>query len=503
MRRIKLNEILVPLICGIVLIVVSISLFQDLTGRSKSEGEVIGFITYRYRVAQRRAASRVVWEDAEQKDSVYNQDTIRTDEKSEALVTLRNGTMIELDPQSMVVLSMRNDAGEIKLAQGSVVLRKPTSEDRLTFEQGGKTEFIKPTGELRLTLNGKSAEASGSFEFERKGESFKSERDSIRVEESRVERSRPSFSELFPPDNFRVFTDRDRQDITFTWAGAALNLEVSESRSFSSPLLRQSVSGVNSFKTPLPEGIYYWRILAEGKTSLIHKFRIVRTTEVRLLSPIGNIDLRDDSPFIEFAWSESRLAVSYHLRVATDAQWKNVVLDKEMIRNSGVFPLPPGEYYWQVEAVGALPGSNSSTSIQRFSVKDARVVEKPADKQKEGSASQDVTQKPQALPDKPEGIVPSPGSVVDMSTRDTLAFQWKPVNGAQRYTIILYQAGGVQVYRVDTKQSMHVLTDLSVLDTGSFAYEIRAYTASGESSSGLIPFSVSLGAQLEKPRLKN
>jgi hypothetical protein len=188
------------LICGIVLIVVSISLFQDLTGRSKSEGEVIGFITYRYRVAQRRAASRVVWEDAEQKDSVYNQDTIRTDEKSEALVTLRNGTMIELDPQSMVVLSMRNDAGEIKLAQGSVVLRKPTSEDRLTFEQGGKTEFIKPTGELRLTLNGKSAEASGSFEFERKGESFKSERDSIRVEESRVERSRPSFSELFPPD---------------------------------------------------------------------------------------------------------------------------------------------------------------------------------------------------------------------------------------------------------------------------------------------------------------
>ncbi len=466
------------------------AVYREWTGRGSEEE--IGKITYRYPAAQRRGSGRVFWEDTDQKQAIYNGDALRTDERSEALVTLAGGAILELDPQSLIHVSTSGSRSEIELSQGSLLVRKPSGKESVLFHQGGRTQAILPKGEFRLTVSEGAAEARGSFEMERNGDTLQSDRDTVRIEPERVERIRPAFSDLFPPDNFRVFTEKDRLDIPFSWSGQAQTLEISDQRTFGSVTQSQVVKGQASLRVPFSDGLYYWRLTGEGKSSEVHKFRMVRTLELQMISPPGEVKLSESQPLVPFEWSETRLAASYRLVIARDAEMKKTAVDRELQRTSVAIDLAPGEYYWQVEAVGALPGSNSRSAVKKFLV--TRVIVVPSDTE---SPKEAAPEKQDTVLGRPSVVSPPPGSSVDLSSRDNLVFHWTAVPGAQRYAIIIYQlkGGKIQVYRVDTGQTVHTLKDLSVLDSGEFACEVRAYAGKEETTSGLSQFSVTLNSR--------
>src|SRR4030042_2611749 len=82
----------------IIISVCSALLYADFTHKIEAGGaKQIGTVTYKREVAQRKYVSQVVWEDVEQNTPVYNNDSIRTADLSEAIVNLSDGTRINID----------------------------------------------------------------------------------------------------------------------------------------------------------------------------------------------------------------------------------------------------------------------------------------------------------------------------------------------------------------------------------------------------------------------
>jgi len=446
----KLNEVLVPAICAVLGLAAAFSLYGDLTGRTGSgSGIAVGDISYRYRVAQRRYASRVVWEDVEQKENVYNQDSIRTDDRSEATVTLGDGTKIELDPQSMIVLHISDKENSVEVAQGSVLVRDPGKVQLLSRIEG-VLRAIKPEGELRMSLRPEGVELRGDFSKD----STSQKKAHILFRENGMKDLKSGFQLLSPADNTREFVDATGQEISFAWNGpeGAHTFEISEDRSFSSLTHTESIR--EKARATLAEGIYYWRVKSGQDTSPVYKFRIVHRIPVRTLSPGDGeiIKLVEVAPLVALRWTESKLALQYHVRISGNRDLKNPIVEKDLFRNGLSLSLPAGTYYWRIDAAGALPGSDSISPIATFSVEDARQnapVRKP-DKSETTELAPNSATKDVALA-QPLPLSPWNGQQVDMATTEVLTFAWKPVPGAERYTLVLRRGpGGPEAFRTET-----------------------------------------------------
>lgn len=504
MLKIKLNELLIPGICGLIAVLISVSLYADLTGRSgSSTEEAVGFITYRYRVAQRRYASRVIWEDVEQKDRVFNQDSIRTDDRSEAIITLSDGAKIEMDPQSMIVLIVRDKETIIETKEGSVLVRDAAGV-QLKADIDGKATILRPEGDVRFTLHGPFLEVQGSATRE-DGSRIKG---TTQIRDQKATEMQNPFRMDAPEDNFRTFVT-DSAEISFAWDGppGQHTLEISNDRNGRDVIRTEKTRGNASVR--LPEGIYYWRLKANDQTSPVHKFRIIKKIGIETITPATGsfIRLSEAAPYVPLRWTDSRLAVRYRVRVSHKADLSEPLIEKDLLRTGFSAPLGAGKYYWKVEAVGALNGSNTETAVQEFTVEDtrnSRKEEKPAtnDPQKD-KATADINQeeKPTIVP--PALLFPANGQQLDMALLDAIPFQWRSVPDAERYTIVLYNGTGgrTEVFRTETTQPAFALRDLSVLDTGTFYWEVEA-RGKGLSAKSQGVFTIVLSAQPDKPTLR-
>ena len=106
------------------------------------EAQVIGTITFKKREAQRKYSRQVVWESLEQSGPIFNNDTIRTGEKSEAVIRIKDGTEFTMNENSMVTgRPLDGDQLDIEFSQGSLTANRDnvSSEGikKLTIKTGG------------------------------------------------------------------------------------------------------------------------------------------------------------------------------------------------------------------------------------------------------------------------------------------------------------------------------------------------------------------------------
>src|SRR5271157_5574126 len=114
------NDLFAVGISALVIMTCSALLYAELTRRVESSGaKQIGTIVFKREVAQRKYASQVIWEDLEQNTPVYNNDTVRTAEMSEARINL-NGTYVNLDENSLILLSLTKEGININFSHGSI-----------------------------------------------------------------------------------------------------------------------------------------------------------------------------------------------------------------------------------------------------------------------------------------------------------------------------------------------------------------------------------------------
>nr|HPI15767.1 FecR domain-containing protein [Spirochaetota bacterium] len=129
---------LVPAVGALIILVFSLLLYLDMRGsRGGARTEEIGTITFKRQTAQRKYAEQVVWDDLAQSVPVYNYDTIRTADMSEAVVRLKDGTEIALNENSMVLLVMSSDDASVEFMRGSIAANRDGAGKKLNITAGG------------------------------------------------------------------------------------------------------------------------------------------------------------------------------------------------------------------------------------------------------------------------------------------------------------------------------------------------------------------------------
>ncbi|MBM9579650.1 hypothetical protein JWG45_21105 [Leptospira sp. 201903070] len=450
--------------------------------------ETVGNITFKYRTAQRKFSDRMIWQDVEQNFPIFNHDSVRTDELSEAVVTLISGTKFELDPRSMIVINLKEEEELLELEEGSVRVQSSNpvtlSSGKTTLKSGDEPSLFRitrtPNGEENSIESTKgnlkwigSNQENGIL---REGEKAKMTNDSFFS-------IRDELEVLEPQDNHRIFPETGEAKIGFRWNSNAVIssvfLEISLNRNFTPLILKKEIRG-ESAEIILPEGIYYWRILSSDKKkkSETRKFRVLPNPPVALLFPLKNTRL-EGSSLQTFRWKTSRLATGYILEISDSGDFKNGLRQLTVFKTSISIPLSSGTYHWRVKAFSNLPGAESISEARSFQVDESRLAQKDSipvetssetkieTSQKEKSITKEISNLPVLL-------FPIKGRVVDMTGQNSMVFRWKhsSTSREQKWSLNLYGVNGESILKRSVNGESFRLTDLSVLDVGKFSWSL-------------------------------
>lgn len=124
-----------------------------------------------------------------------------------------------------------------------------------------------------------------------------------------------------------------------------------------------STNRTNGIPPLLVNTTHYWRVRAKnangwGPWSMVWRFKTVEPPAAPSLSSPANNAVLYDLDEIYHSWGFTSGASGYHLIVATDSAFTNIVLNDSLLTStSRTVPFPPlaynTTYYWKVRAVGA------------------------------------------------------------------------------------------------------------------------------------------------------
>ncbi|TGL18690.1 iron dicitrate transport regulator FecR [Leptospira yanagawae] len=415
-------------VTGLLLLILlfSILLYRNLNFRANDSTEpTIGVITFKNKTVLRKYNDAVVWDLIESRTEVKNRDTIRTEGLSDAILTLNDGTKINISENSMILLDISDKNININFAYGSFEAAREASssgEIKMNITAGDKTVEVSKgdikldktktelnikvdQGEAKLTSNGKE-ETIGKDQI-------------ANVSESGVKVAKQLFRLVSPEDRKNILSDSGSEKVNFSLAGwnsdsqkkANPMLEISFFPDFSKSLIKEKLTSGNITKK-LESGSYYWRVSYTDPTNQskavteVYQFRILNDPSLKILSPKNGelVSYSNEIPIIRFVWNQLELYSSYTVTIARDSNFSDIVATKQTQNQSLAFDnLKEGTYYAKVQAKSNLPGiAEKFTSVNSFQIQ----------------------KKTNTTP--PELLEPSRGKVIaEELTKSQLFFSWK------------------------------------------------------------------------------
>lgn len=527
MSSFKIKDYVVFFVSFLVIVFCSIYLYIDFFPKKQIDftKEKQGFITFKYRVAQIKSLNRMIWEDAEQMLPIYNMDSIRTDELSEAIITLNNGIKIELDPDSMFILNIQNQKLTLDLKKGNFLVSGNTNQDSEIKYKNLKVKLND--GELKLSEKNSDIEVNlingkASLDFNNSHKNLNSkDRILVDIEKKELVKVEEKFTNLIPEMNSRFFSEQKSKEIEFqfqTNLQPEFYIEVSKYPNFKEFLLKEKIKDA-SFKNSFTEGIYYWRIKKDESFSNTNKFRIIENNASELIFPTRNQIFISNSKTtnIRFFWNKKIWALEYKIQISKDESFSSLVQEKNLNRNSILIELEKGNYFWRIISSNNLNKSSKLSSIGNFKI-DSEEEKKSESKtvtseEFEPPIQKEIPSKEKVLTElkknldlklaKPTVLFPKNFSTLDMNQLDAIIFQWSKVSGARAYNIQLYSFTNELIFETERTENSYTFKELSKLDVGSFQFQVTAIPGDEKipqvtSSS---KFQITLGKDLSPPEV--
>jgi hypothetical protein len=415
-------------VTGLLLLILLFSflLYRNLNFRANDSTEpTIGVITFKNKTVLRKYNDAVVWDLIDSKTEVKNRDTIRTEGLSDAILTLNDGTKINISENSMILLDISDKNININFAYGSFeaaregvasgdVKMNITAGDKTVEVANGDIKLDKTKSELNIKVDQGEAKLTSNGKEETIG------KDQVaNVTDSGVKVAKQLFRLVNPEDRKNIFSESGQERINFSLSGWNSDsakrfnpvLEVSLFPDFSKSIMREKLTSASVSKK-LEVGSYYWRVsytdpLSKSKAvTEVNQFRILSDPSLKLLSPKNGdvISYSNEIPVIRFVWNLLDLYSSYTVQIARDNGFTDIVTLKQTQNQSLAFDqLKEGTYFAKIKAKSNLPGiQEKSTSVISFQI------------QKKTNTS------------PPELLEPSKGKVIaEEQTKSQLFFSWK------------------------------------------------------------------------------
>ncbi len=397
----KINNDLIALGIGaIVIMTCSVLLYAEITKKIEAGGtKQIGTITFKREVAQRKYASQVIWEDLEQSTPVYNFDTVRTAENSEARINL-NGTYINLDENSLILLSLTKEGINIDFAHGSISANRgdtregepgkiniKSSDAVVSLEKGDVKLSKTENKELDVTVT----DGKADIKTETEKKTIEKDEKAVVSKDSATQVIRLKLKLTSPVSNTTVFTAERTVPVNFVWEPApgntAVLFEIAKDAKFVKGVIAKK-SAANSINENLTDGAYYWRIRAFNEAakapefSDVWKVTVVKDEPPALISPQNGETFAYllKPPIVGFRWVENKLASEYVLEISRDQSFKTIVQSVSTpLRDISIDTLEAGIYFWRINAKNAVQPSHMGTSpVRQIYVVKRAALQPPA-----------------------------------------------------------------------------------------------------------------------------
>ena len=345
----------------------------------------VGTIVFKKHVAQRKFMERLAWDRLRQTSPVYNGDTIRTVEQSEAYISFRDEvTHLNLDENTLIQIFWDDIEGakidftggnlDIVSSSRSVVIASGASEIRVE----GQASLNKGNDGVGLSV----LEGQASFDGNRVASGNMLAFDS---------RGAPSTTPMIAMTSFgssaRVMGNAEgASPVAFSWNTSNFNadthviVQVASDRGFNNITGSRDVSGATSVSIPLATGSYYWRAYpANGGSSdpAGRKFPsgtldVLASSVITLIAPARAAEFTfTSSPAVSFSWSSAEGASAYLLEISANANMGSPVVSRRVNSTSITQKdLPQGRLYWRVTPVfpSWVKGAAPASAVGDFSV---------------------------------------------------------------------------------------------------------------------------------------
>lgn len=471
-------------------------LYRNLT--KKVEGgdrPTVGLLTFKVRTIERKFDNQVVWETIPTQTEIKNRDTIRTVAMADAILTLEDGTQIQIGENSMILVDFSDKKYNLNFAYGTVgAKRDEKSGDTVINIQSGDSQIQVGKGELSLEKSGEelSVNVSKGEAKIRSGdkEQTVSQDQTAKLSEDGIQVKTQTFRLVEPRDASLIITETAQKSVSFSWTGESISRakarwEISTDPGFRR-VLQQSTVTSGSIERALQPGIYYWRLAyvdESGKptVSSVSRFQIIRKESIRIFTPTPRqnfvISPGSGSLLVNFSWSKVELVSAYRVELSQSENFSPILTSKETKNNSiGFDGLAEGNYFVRVVGKSALDGEVDSVSeVNSFSISRRMELERPI--------LIEPTQNRTILSDS----IPDSG----------LLLSWKDQSEFSQYKLEISSTPGFENRLVEKSLSTNFFRWTGQIQSGKYFWRITGTSKMGESKqSESFAFSVTEAVQI-------
>ena len=512
----RLVDVLVVIIClaGSAL---SVWQFWNELNRSleKLNEEPIATITFKYNTAQRKFSDNLVWDRLRQNSPVYNGDTIRTADFSEATIYFNDGNIMDLSENTMARVSLSVEGGAaIDFSGGQIAVQSADSGIKITsgsstvdvVKGASVTASSVPAASGVVDKGSDSKVGSGGQEvFRVQVQSGTAELSSGTNQKLSLEAGgaadmkddgnvvRTYLSVISPdPETKHLIFDDEAVAIPFHWDsdGDDVTLEFSDTKNFTTIREAYEYSDIDTATLTLSAGTHYWRMWC-GEENMTGKITVYNSKAPAAVAPVPDYTAyyRTVKPSIRFIWSESERSTTYAFEVADNPDMRNPVISQRIQQTSSIVTtLDEGKWYWRVTPYYTINnlGFAHPSDVYSFSIAKSGALEPP------------------------ELLLPKSGSVVSTKVAGTdgkepqnILFSWKDNPEASSYTITITPdspAYGSSIVQTVNGNYFSLDTAVNQVGNGSWKWSVEMTDVEGNKvKSEKIPFMAMDSEITQKP----
>lgn len=374
----KLSRIDRAILLGAIfaLLMLSYLLYDDsiLFEKISRNDKPIGTILKAQNDVRRKSSNNFVWLPGTQKDELYNRDSIFTGDQSQATITLNDGSLIQIQENSLVNLNMLNGEMQLDLHFGQfsgnvTPLRLKSCNEEYVIDGANSKFEINRSENCGLDVK----VISGDVQIKsKKGNQAVKQNESLKISKSGAEKSTVESSiRLITKNDVYQYREKDKQPIFFEWKGqgslSKFQIEISKTAEFNKILTTKSTHEEKvGLKDSLREGSYFWRVRGLNNrhkivaSSPVQKFYLSYLPAPGILAPLHNAKVKSKiintkealvAP-IKVSWTSSPNLTQYEWQLSNQEDFNNV-LESKTLTNGEVTstPLIPGIYFTRVRGL--------------------------------------------------------------------------------------------------------------------------------------------------------
>ncbi len=410
--RFKASDAVITVLCLLVLIASLFLFYKDITRiQTKRNEQAIATITFKYRTAQRKLNGRVIWDRLRQESPVYDGDTLRTAEQSEAMIHLKDGNVLNMDENTMIQIFYTETGAALVTNGGTISLDTTAGSAGFTIVTENGSRIETGTG---ATLSAQTAADGFAVQIQNGTALVASADGTVRTASNGTELrvsadggiSEPPLTVTAPLPNARILhfmqTPADGTDeetaavpLLFSWKSNrpepadSVLIELSYDPDFTRITESRTEAASGNAVFPCKSGTVYWRVTrieanrtdgsradtgtdtdgtagndttennaaaetdaaAAAPASVSGKAVLAAVPQPQpRYPPAGTvISYRTGNPVIRFAWDGSDWAAGYELEVSGSPEMTDPAVKQSVSGNSAVTAdLAEGTWFWRV-----------------------------------------------------------------------------------------------------------------------------------------------------------